>query len=62
MLSWVEHEKKLYNLGASLFLSNVWYHMGLDTRKPVFGDLRTTKAQANLCIQAAWSAPLLFAN
>ena len=35
--------------------------MGLDTRKPVFGDLGTTKAQTSLRICAVWSAPLLYA-
>ena len=37
-----------------------WY-MGLVARKPVFGGLRTTKAQTSLPIRAVWSAPLLFA-
>ena len=32
-----------------------------DARKPVFGGLRTTKAQTSLRIRAVWSAPLLFA-
>ena len=35
--------------------------MGLDTRKPVLGGLRTTQAQTSLRIRAVWSAPLLFA-
>ena len=33
-------------------------HIGLDTRKPVFGVLRTTQAQTSLRIRAVWSAPL----
>ena len=37
-------------------------YLGLDTRKPVFGGLRTTKAQTSLRIRAVWSAPVLFAN
>ena len=49
----------------SLFLKHkqVGTHsqMGLDARKPVFGDLRTTQAQTSLRIRAAWSLPLLFA-
>ena len=36
-------------------------YMGLDMRKPVFGCLRTTKAQTSLRIRTVWSAPLLFA-
>ena len=36
-------------------------NMGLDARKPVFGGLRTTKAQTSLGC-AFWWAPLLFAN
>ena len=36
-------------------------YFGIDARKPVFGDLRTTKAQTSLHIHADWSAPLLFA-
>ena len=35
--------------------------MGLDARKPVFGGLRTTQAQASLRFRAVWSAPLLIA-
>ena len=35
--------------------------MGLDARKPVFGGLWTTQAQASLRICAVWSVPLLFA-
>ena len=35
--------------------------MGLVTSKPVFGGLRTTKAQTSLGIRADRSAPLLFA-
>ena len=35
--------------------------MGLDARKPVFGGLRTAKAQTSLRIRAVWSAPFLFA-
>ena len=35
--------------------------MGLDSRKPIFGELRTTKAQTSLRIHAVWSAPMLFA-
>ena len=34
--------------------------MGLVARKPVFGGLRTTKAQTSLRIGAVWSEPLLF--
>ena len=30
--------------------------MGLDARKPVFGGLRTSKAQTSLRIRAVWSA------
>ena len=36
-------------------------YMGLDARKPVFGELGTTQAQTSLRISADWSAPLLFA-
>ena len=36
-------------------------HLGLNARKPVFGGLRTTKAQISLRICAVWSAPLIFA-
>ena len=36
--------------------------MGLDTRKPVFGDLRTTKAQTSLHILTFRSEPLLLAK
>ena len=36
-------------------------YMGLVARKPVFGGLRTPKAQTSLRIRAVWSAPLLFA-
>ena len=36
-------------------------YMGLDARKPVFGGLRTTKAQTSLRICAVWSGPLIFA-
>ena len=49
-------KKKSYAL-IVLIRSN----MGLDVRKPVFGDLGTTKAQTSLRICAVWSAPLLFA-
>ena len=41
-------------------LQNIKHHMGIDARKPVFGGLRTTKAQTSLRICAVWSAPLLF--
>ena len=41
---------------------DVLLHIGLDARKPVFGGVRTTKAQASLRIHAGLSAPLLFAN
>ena len=34
--------------------------MGLDATNPVFGGLRTTKAQTRLPFCADWSAPLLF--
>ena len=33
-------------------LTPVILHMGLDARKPVFGGLRTTKAQTSLRIRA----------
>ena len=36
--------------------------MGLNTSKPVFEGVRTTKAQTSLCIRTDWSAPVLFAN
>ena len=36
-------------------------YLGLDARKPVFGDLRTTQAQTGLRIRPFWSVPLLFA-
>ena len=35
--------------------------MGRDTRKPLFGGLRTTQAQTSLLMPAVWSVPLLFA-
>ena len=38
-----------------------WVYIGLGARKPVFGALRTTKAQTSLRIRTVWSAPLLFA-
>ena len=44
------------------YIPDAMLHMGLDTRKPVFGGVRTTKAQASLRIHAGLSAPLLFAN
>ena len=37
------------------------HKLGLVPTKPVFGGLRTTKAQTSLRIGADWSAPLLFA-
>ena len=40
---------------------DIQYQMGLDAGKPVFGGLRTTKAQTSLRIRAVWSAPLFFA-
>ena len=39
----------------------IWFHMGLGTRKTVFGSMQTTKAQTRLHSHAVWSAPLLFA-
>ena len=42
-------------------LKLICHKMGLVARKPVFGGLRTTKAQTSLRIRAVWSAPLLFA-
>ena len=36
-------------------------YLGLDARKPVFGGLRTTKAQTSRRIHADRSGPLLFA-
>ena len=35
--------------------------MSIDASKPVFGGLRTAKAQTSLRIPSVWSAPLLFA-
>ena len=40
---------------------HVMNYMGLDERKPVFGDLQTSKVQTSLRICAVWSVPLLFA-
>ena len=37
------------------------FHMGHNTRKPVFWGLQTRKVQTSLHIHAVWSAPLLFA-
>ena len=42
-----------------MFASRLYY-LGLFARKPVFGGLRTTKAQTSLRIRAVWSAPFLF--
>ena len=39
----------------------ITWHMGLDTRKPVFGGLQTTQVQTSLRNSPVWSAPLLFA-
>ena len=48
-------------ISLTCVLCKVLEHMGLGARKPVFGGLRTTKAQTSLRIRAVWSAPLLFA-
>ena len=42
-----------------MFLCRKKIYMGLNTRKPVFRGLWTTKAQTSLRIRADWSAPLL---
>ena len=52
------------NIDQSVYLYREYHFldsMGLVTRKPVFGGLRTTKAQTSLHIRAVCSAPLLFA-
>ena len=49
------------NNSSSILPVNVRHEMCLVIRKPVFGGLRTTKAQTSLHIRAVWSAPLLFA-
>ena len=51
--------KKFNRTGA--WMLDSFYHMGRDTRKPIFGGVWTTKAQTSLCIHTDWSAPFLFA-
>ena len=41
---------------AVIFHGSLTLHLGLDARKPVFGGLRTTKAQTSLRIRSLFSA------
>ena len=51
----------IYNISLKTDQNNMGQQeMGLVARKPVFGGLRTTKAQTSLCIRRVWLAPLLF--
>ena len=45
------HPPRLVSIAKTTLL-HVSYQMGLDARKPVFGGLRTTKAQTSLRIRA----------
>ena len=53
-------EACVVRMQQSQILHNSAYMDG-NTRKPVFGGLRTTQAQTSLGLPADWSAPLLFA-